>query len=187
MRFTDQLTDCLIIHNFRVTAIHCVHCQSERERALAAFKSGRANLLVTTAVAARGLDIPNVIRIINFDLPTDIDDYIQRIGKTGCVSKISLATVFFDKDNINVVKGLIELLTETNQEVPNFSRTAATFSKSGYNLLSRSCFSRNNSNKDFRNFGNSWKNSLNNSSRGSNSWNDNFRNNSLRSGNVDWG
>ena len=185
-RMADQLTDFLIMQNFRATAIHGDRTQSERERALAAFKSGRANLLVATAVAARGLDIPNVTHVINYDLPTDIDDYVHRIGRTGRAGNTGLATAFFNKDNTNVVKGLIELLTEANQEVPDFLRTAAAFSRSGSNR-SKSGFSRNNSNRDFRNSGNTWGSSRNNSSRGGSSWNSSSRSSSFRGGNDGWG
>ena len=54
-----------------------------RVQALRSFRSGRTPILVATDVAARGLDIPHVTHVINFDLPTDVDDYVHRIGRTG--------------------------------------------------------------------------------------------------------
>ncbi|CAL9731207.1 ATP-dependent RNA helicase Ded1p [Monosporozyma unispora] len=182
-RMADQLTDFLIMQNLAATAIHGDRTQSERERALAAFKSGRANLLVATAVAARGLDIPNVTHVINYDLPGDIDDYVHRIGRTGRAGNTGLATAFFNRDNGNVVKGLIDVLEEANQEVPQFLRDSASFSRSGSN---RSRGGRNNSNRDFRNSNNSWG-SRNNSSRGGNGWGNNSRSGSSRGGNDSWG
>ncbi|CDF91268.1 ZYBA0S10-03488g1_1 [Zygosaccharomyces bailii CLIB 213] len=119
-RMADQLTDFLIMQDFRATAIHGDRTQSERERALSSFKSGKADLLVATAVAARGLDIPNVTHVINYDLPGDIDDYVHRIGRTGRAGNTGLATAFLNRGNKNVVKGLVELLSEANQEVPPF-------------------------------------------------------------------
>ncbi|CCD25060.1 putative DEAD-box ATP-dependent RNA helicase DBP1 NDAI_0E02430 [Naumovozyma dairenensis CBS 421] len=119
-RMADQLTDFLIMQNFRATAIHGDRTQAERERALSAFKAGTANLLVATAVAARGLDIPNVTHVINFDLPSDIDDYVHRIGRTGRAGNTGVATSFFNAGNQNIVRGMIEILTEANQEVPDF-------------------------------------------------------------------
>ena len=68
-------------------------------QALRSFRSGRTPILVATDVAARGLDIPHVTHVINFDLPTDVDDYVHRIGRTGRAGKKGLATAFFtDKD-----------------------------------------------------------------------------------------
>ncbi|KAK5962607.1 putative DEAD-box ATP-dependent RNA helicase DBP1 PWA37_000657 [Arxiozyma heterogenica] len=127
-RLADQLTDFLILQNFRSTAIHGDRTQIERERALSAFKSGAANILVATAVAARGLDIPNVTLVINFDLPTDIDDYVHRIGRTGRAGNTGVAISFFNENNSNIVKDLIALLKETNQDVPPFLMDAIRYS-----------------------------------------------------------
>jgi ATP-dependent RNA helicase DDX3X len=82
-RMADMLSDFLITNNFPATAIHGDRSQRERESALATFRSGRTPIMVATAVAARGLDIPNVTHVINYDLPSDIDDYVHRIGRTG--------------------------------------------------------------------------------------------------------
>ncbi|KVH88914.1 DNA/RNA helicase, DEAD/DEAH box type, N-terminal [Cynara cardunculus var. scolymus] len=74
--------------------------QEEREQALRSFKSGNTPILVATDVAARGLDIPHVSHVVNFDLPNDIDDYVHRIGRTGRAGKSGLATAFFNENNI---------------------------------------------------------------------------------------
>jgi ATP-dependent RNA helicase DeaD len=57
--------------------------QSQRERVLRSFRDGRVSLLVATDVAARGLDIPDVTHVINYDIPDDSDAYVHRIGRTG--------------------------------------------------------------------------------------------------------
>lgn len=90
----------------------------ERERALKSFKSGITPILVATDVASRGLDIPHVAHVINFDLPKDIDDYVHRIGRTGRAGKSGLATAFFSDKNMPLAKSLAELMKEANQEVP---------------------------------------------------------------------
>lgn len=119
-RMADNLADFLYDQGFPATAIHGDRSQYEREKALTAFKNGTAPILVATAVAARGLDIPNVSHVVNYDLPSDIDDYVHRIGRTGRAGNVGIATAFFNRNNKNVVKGLIDLLNEANQEVPDF-------------------------------------------------------------------
>lgn len=88
--------------------------------ALRSFKSGKTPILVATDVAARGLDIPHVAHVINFDLPNDIDDYVHRIGRTGRAGKSGLATAFFNENNSSMAKSLAELMKEANQEVPDW-------------------------------------------------------------------
>jgi ATP-dependent RNA helicase DDX3X len=74
----DSLEEFLCREGFRATSIHGDRSQREREDALRAFRSGNCPVLVATDVAARGLDIPNVAHVINFDMPNDIDDYVHR-------------------------------------------------------------------------------------------------------------
>jgi len=121
----DSLSDFLINQRFPATAIHGDRTQRERERALELFRNGRCPILVATAVAARGLDIPNVTHVINYDLPTDIDDYVHRIGRTGRAGNTGIATAFFNRGNRGVVRDLLELLKEAHQEVPAFLESIA--------------------------------------------------------------
>ncbi|GFH29090.1 uncharacterized protein HaLaN_27692, partial [Haematococcus lacustris] len=65
----------------------CLVLGAALPQALRSFKSGRTPIMVATDVAARGLDIPHVTHVINFDLPKDIDDYVHRIGRTGRAGK----------------------------------------------------------------------------------------------------
>ncbi|KAJ5305176.1 uncharacterized protein N7443_004836 [Penicillium atrosanguineum] len=124
-RMADSLSDFLINQRFPATAIHGDRTQRERERALELFRNGRCPILVATAVAARGLDIPNVTHVINYDLPTDIDDYVHRIGRTGRAGNTGIATAFFNRGNRGVVRDLLELLKEAHQEVPAFLESIA--------------------------------------------------------------
>nr|XP_039253499.1 ATP-dependent RNA helicase DDX3X-like [Styela clava] len=114
----DDLDEFLYSRKYKSTSIHGDRSQREREEALQAFRTGEYPILVATAVAARGLDIPNVRHVINFDLPSDIDEYVHRIGRTGRVGNVGLATSFFNKKNLNIGKDLVDLLMEANQEVP---------------------------------------------------------------------
>jgi ATP-dependent RNA helicase DDX3X len=77
-RGADSLDDFLHREGFPVTSIHGDRTQREREEALRRFKSGQTPIIVATAVAARGLDIPNVKHVINFDMPSDVEEYVHR-------------------------------------------------------------------------------------------------------------
>ncbi|XP_057546130.1 DEAD-box ATP-dependent RNA helicase 37-like [Amaranthus tricolor] len=116
----DALEHWLSINGFPATSIHGDRSQQERELALRSFKSGNTPILVATDVAARGLDIPHVAHVINFDLPNDIDDYVHRIGRTGRAGKTGLATAFFNENNQSLARPLSELMQEANQEVPDW-------------------------------------------------------------------
>ncbi|GAB4828299.1 DEAD-box ATP-dependent RNA helicase 52 [Ancistrocladus abbreviatus] len=124
-RGADALENWLSRNGFPATAIHGDKVQMERERALRSFKTGATPILVATDVAARGLDIPSVTHVINFDLPRDIDDYVHRIGRTGRAGKSGLATAFFSDKNIPIAKALVELMEEANQEVPSWLNECA--------------------------------------------------------------
>ncbi|XP_071710545.1 DEAD-box ATP-dependent RNA helicase 11-like [Rutidosis leptorrhynchoides] len=114
----DSLEYWLYSNGFPATTIHGDRTQPEREQALRSFKSGKTPILVATDVAARGLDIPHVSHVVNFDLPNDIDDYVHRIGRTGRAGKTGLATAFFNENNVSLAKSLADLMQEANQEVP---------------------------------------------------------------------
>ncbi|XP_076686753.1 ATP-dependent RNA helicase bel isoform X2 [Andrena cerasifolii] len=116
----DMLEEYLHQMGYPVTSIHGDRCQREREDALRRFRAGKAPILVATAVAARGLDIPHVKHVINFDLPTDVEEYVHRIGRTGRMGNLGLATSFFNDKNHNLVRDLVSLLIEANQELPSW-------------------------------------------------------------------
>lgn len=116
----DALEEFLYKCNHPVTSIHGDRSQKEREEALRCFRSGDCPILVATAVAARGLDIPHVKHVINFDLPSDVEEYVHRIGRTGRMGNLGVATSFFNEKNRNICADLMELLIETKQKIPEF-------------------------------------------------------------------
>ena len=79
----NRLAEQLEKSGLPAVAIHGNKSQAQRQKALDAFKAGRARILVATDVAARGLDIPNLPLVINHDLPMVAEDYVHRIGRTG--------------------------------------------------------------------------------------------------------
>uniref|UniRef100_A0A8C9W718 RNA helicase n=1 Tax=Scleropages formosus TaxID=113540 RepID=A0A8C9W718_SCLFO len=121
----DALEDFLYREGYACTSIHGDRSQRDREEALHQFRSGRCPILVATAVAARGLDICNVKHVINFDLPSDIEEYVHRIGRTGRVGNLGLATSFFNDKNTNITKDLLDILVESKQEVPSWLESLA--------------------------------------------------------------
>lgn len=93
----QRLADNLTKQNVPAVAIHGNKSQSQRERALKSFKQGEVNVMVATDVAARGLDIPDVSHVINFDPPKVYEDYVHRIGRTGRAGKRGKALTFITK------------------------------------------------------------------------------------------
>lgn len=90
----QRLADKLSNSDVPAVAIHGNKSQSQRLRALNSFKKGEVNVLVATDVAARGLDIPDVSHVINFDPPQVYEDYVHRIGRTGRAGKRGHALTF---------------------------------------------------------------------------------------------
>ncbi|CAB4409753.1 unnamed protein product [Rhizophagus irregularis] len=119
-RGADSLDDYLYNQNFPTTSIHGDRNQREREDALLAFKTGKSPILIATAVAARGLDIKNVMHVINYDLCNEIDEYVHRIGRTARVGNKGLATTFYNEKNSEVATELVKILVECKQEIPHF-------------------------------------------------------------------
>jgi superfamily II DNA/RNA helicase len=92
----EKLSRALIEKGFKAESIHGDKNHSQRQRALKGFKENIVQILVATDVAARGLDIPDVSHVINFDIPATYDDYIHRIGRTGRANKRGKALTFVD-------------------------------------------------------------------------------------------
>lgn len=90
----EKLSRTLAEIGFSVGSIHGNKSQGQRMRVLAQFKENRLQILVATNVASRGLDIPDVSHVINFDEPESYDDYVHRIGRTGRADKSGVALTF---------------------------------------------------------------------------------------------
>lgn len=95
-RATDKLAKTLRDRGFMVATIHGDKTQSQRKRALDAFKANEIQILLATDVVARGIDIDDVSHVINYDLPQVYEDYIHRIGRTGRADKIGQAITFIE-------------------------------------------------------------------------------------------
>jgi ATP-dependent RNA helicase RhlE len=90
----EKLCQTLVRRGFKTESIHGDKNQGRRQSALRAFRENHSQILVATDVAARGLDIPNVTHVINYDVPATYEDYIHRIGRTGRGDQIGTALTF---------------------------------------------------------------------------------------------
>ncbi len=90
----DRLEKSLSRDGIRSGCIHGDISQNQRERVLAMFRSGKLDVLVATDVAARGIDVPHITHVINYDVPVNAEDYIHRIGRTGRAGRSGKALTF---------------------------------------------------------------------------------------------
>ncbi len=119
-RLVDELTEALEGRGYLVEGLHGGLTQSAREKVMRAFRDGRTEVLVATDVAARGLDIPEVATVVNYDLPQDPEAYIHRIGRAGRFGRPGLAVTFLASREIPELR-IIERITGTRmrrEEVP---------------------------------------------------------------------
>ncbi|KAK7426764.1 hypothetical protein QQZ08_006800 [Neonectria magnoliae] len=120
----DNLDDFLFNMGLPVTSIHSDRTQQEREAAMRNFRSGNAPILIATGVTARGIDVRNVMHVINYDLPSmdygGIEEYTHRIGRTGRIGHRGVATSFFSERDEPLGSVLTRTLLETDQEIPEF-------------------------------------------------------------------
>jgi ATP-dependent RNA helicase RhlE len=99
-RGADRLVKKLDREQVRAVAMHGNKSQSQRQKALAAFEAGRVDTLVATDVAARGIDVPDVTHVINFDAPEDRDAYTHRVGRTGRAGRTGAGVSFVLSDQV---------------------------------------------------------------------------------------
>jgi superfamily II DNA/RNA helicase len=96
-RHTDKLASELIGRGFQALALHGDMHNRERERAVKSLTTGRVQVVIATDVAARGIDIPDISLVINYDIPNNYETYIHRIGRTGRGTKLGHALTFVPK------------------------------------------------------------------------------------------
>ncbi|KAI4878842.1 hypothetical protein NFI96_033551, partial [Prochilodus magdalenae] len=120
-RSADFIATFLCQEKVPTTSIHGDREQREREKALCDFRSGQCPVLVATSVAARGLDIEHVQHVVNFDMPSNIDEYVHRIGRTGRCGNTGKAVSFFNPESDTpLARSLVKVLAGAQQEVPSW-------------------------------------------------------------------
>ncbi|MTE26716.1 DEAD/DEAH box helicase [Winogradskyella ouciana] len=112
----NRLTKKMVSAGITAAAIHGNKSQGARTKALAGFKRGTVRVLVATDIAARGLDIPLLPHVINFELPNIAEDYVHRIGRTGRAGASGQAISLVSADEISYLRG-IEKLIDTSIDV----------------------------------------------------------------------
>ncbi|KAI1351287.1 P-loop containing nucleoside triphosphate hydrolase protein [Xylaria sp. FL0043] len=123
-RVADELDDFLFNKDLPCTSMHADRTQREREDAMRAFRIGKTPLLITTGISARGIDVRNVMHVVNYDLPSmehgGIQEYTHRIGRTGRIGHHGLATSFYTDRDEPIAKLLTMTLMETGHQIPDF-------------------------------------------------------------------
>jgi superfamily II DNA/RNA helicase len=116
-RAAAKLVEELNDRGFNAAAVHGDLNQEQRERAMAAFKAGKKDILIATDVAARGIDVNDVTHVINHTVPDDHDTYLHRAGRTGRAGKTGIAVTFVDWADMHKW-ALINRALEMNQPEP---------------------------------------------------------------------
>ena len=116
----ETIANALESNNYGLVSIHGDYDMQQRKHSMEAFINGECNLMIATDVLSRGIDIPNVEYVINFDMPNDFRQYIHRIGRTGRVGNFGCSITFLTVEDRNNFKNIEKVLVENKQEIPDF-------------------------------------------------------------------
>jgi len=114
----DKVVKMLNGHGIAAAAIHGNKSQPQREKALAEFKAGKVKVLIATDIAARGIDVPSVSHVINFELPNVAEQYVHRIGRTARAGAAGIAIAFCAPDERAYLRDIEKLTRNKIQEAP---------------------------------------------------------------------
>ncbi len=108
----DELTEALASHGYSPEALHGGYAQAQRDRVMARFREGVADLLIATDVAARGLDIEHVSHVVNYDIPESPDVYVHRIGRTGRAGREGTAITLVQPREHRLLKAIEKVVKQ---------------------------------------------------------------------------
>ncbi|CAB3403591.1 unnamed protein product [Caenorhabditis bovis] len=117
-RKVDQLTEQMIKKKFTVSCLHGDMEQAERDVIMREFRSGSSRVLITTDILARGIDVQQVSLVINYDLPTNRENYIHRIGRSGRFGRKGVAINFVTQNDACKLKEIEQYYTTVIEEMP---------------------------------------------------------------------
>ncbi|VDN26423.1 unnamed protein product [Gongylonema pulchrum] len=117
----DTIERLLLEKSIPCAAMHGGRDQIQREEALSALWKGQIKVLVATDVASRGIDLPNITHVFNFDFPTTLEMYVHRVGRTGRAGKSGKSITLLTKQEDYRAPALISMLEKNSQDVPEVS------------------------------------------------------------------
>lgn len=116
---TDQIWKDLIKSGYTSCgSLHGAKDQLDRESTLKDFKAGVSKILVATSIAARGLDVPSIRLVVNYDMPNHLEDYVHRVGRTGRAGNRGTSWTFITAQEEEYSRDLVKAMKSTNQEIP---------------------------------------------------------------------
>merc|ERR1712225_73246 len=117
-RKVDWLTDNMTQKDFTVSAMHGDMDQKERDIIMREFRSGSSRVLITTDLLARGIDVQQVSLVINYDLPTNRENYIHRIGRSGRFGRKGVAINFLTQGDVRYLRDIEQFYNTQIEEMP---------------------------------------------------------------------
>eukprot|EP00003_Mantamonas_plastica_P028602 TRINITY_DN657_c0_g1_i3.p1 TRINITY_DN657_c0_g1~~TRINITY_DN657_c0_g1_i3.p1 ORF type:complete len:370 (+),score=145.46 TRINITY_DN657_c0_g1_i3:529-1638(+) len=117
-RKVDWLTNEMTLRDFTVSALHGDMPQKERDIIMKEFRSGSSRVLITTDLLARGIDVQQVSLVINYDLPTNKENYIHRIGRGGRFGRKGVSINFVCTDDVRMLREIEQFYSTTIEEMP---------------------------------------------------------------------
>ncbi|KAL4419032.1 hypothetical protein ABPG77_010019 [Micractinium sp. CCAP 211/92] len=121
----DTLFRDLLRAGYPCLSLHGGKDQSDRESTIADFKANVCNILVATSVAARGLDVKDLVLVVNYDVPNHHEDYVHRVGRTGRAGNKGTAITFIGPDEAQFSPDLVKALKESGAPIPQDLQTMA--------------------------------------------------------------
>ncbi|XP_072798728.1 probable ATP-dependent RNA helicase DDX43 isoform X1 [Vicugna pacos] len=121
----DHLSSDLGIRHISVESLHGNREQSDRERALKNFKTGKVRILIATDLASRGLDVHDITHVYNYDFPRNIEEYVHRVGRTGRAGRTGVSITLITRSDWKIASELINILERANQSIPEDLRAMA--------------------------------------------------------------
>ena len=115
---SDWVSRSLQNEGFRSVSIHGDKSQKDRDKIMSLFKDQRVPILVATNLAARGLDVKDIRFVINYDFPTQMEEYVHRVGRTGRGGATGTSFTFFTEEDGRFAKDLVKMLIDNHQKVP---------------------------------------------------------------------
>merc|ERR1711991_206008 len=114
----DELTDQMRGRDFTVSAMHGDMDMKEPEIIMKEFRSGSSRVLITTDLLARGIDVQQVSLVINYDLPTNLENYIHRIGRSGRFGRKGVSINFLTQDDVRTLRAIEQFYNTQVEEMP---------------------------------------------------------------------